>query len=232
MRSRSVLEAGLGVLAALAIAGVSGCGSRVIDLREPPEPDPLPAAASPEAALLRLQWAWNHRDREPLRDLYTSDFRYAAAAPDTGGTFELFRQSELAFATSLFVTGTATRPPARTIAFELTRPLVAGPSPVPGQDPRWHREISTVVHVGVRVPDGDYRVTGLARFGLVRGDSARIPQELLDRGVLPDSSQWWIERWEEDGSGGSAARAMPSAMFTLSTLKAIYLDLPPPAQPR
>lgn len=232
-------RAALGALVLL-LAALPGCGSRVIDLRDPADPDPVPAPSSPTAAVLRLQWAWNRRDPEPLRDLIASDYRYFGSPPDSGSGFEIFRRSELAFATNLFVTGTANLPPATAVTFLLASPITEAPSPIPGQDPRWHREIASGLHVGVRVPAGDYRVIGKARFGLVRGDSARIPQELLDRGFVPDSTRWWIERWAEEESvpppgsraaaePAAAGRAQPSEPFSLSTLKAIYLGLPPPA---
>jgi|SRR5436309_6115059 len=38
---------------------------------------------------------------------------------------------------------------------------------------------------------------GQALFFAVRGDSAVLPQELIDRGFRPDSSRWYIERVEE-----------------------------------
>jgi hypothetical protein len=208
---------------------LSGCGSRVIDLREPPDPDPVPEPSSPQAAVLRVQWAWNHRDPEPLRDLLTSDYRYFETRADTGDAFELFRQSELMFSNHLFETGTATRPPATAVTFVFANPVADEPSSVPGHDPGWHREVVATLHLGVRVPDGDYRVIGPVRFGLVRGDSARIPQELLDRGYLPDANRWWIERWVDEVQPVSGV-ATPSEPFTLSALKAIYLDLPPPAE--
>ena len=39
-----------------------------------------------------------------------------------------------------------------------------------------------------------YRIMGNARFFVVRGDSAMIPQELSFK---PDSTRWYIERWED-----------------------------------
>ena len=58
----------------------------------------------------------------------------------------------------------------------------------------------------------EYRITGNARFFVVRGDSALIPQELSFR---PDSNRWYIDQWRDEtlqGVGGtllarSAARA-------------------------
>jgi hypothetical protein len=72
----------------------------------------------------------------------------------------------------------------------------------------------------------------------VRGDSARIPQVLRDRGYGPDSTRWWIDRWEDapppGGRAGLAARtdaagpfqAMPSRLFTIAEIKQLYLSPP------
>lgn len=200
---------------ALALAAVAGCGSRVIDLRTPPDPDPLPAPASPADALLRLRWAWTHRDPAPLRDLLAADYRFEVAA-DTARP-PLFRQAELEFAERLLVSGTATRPAAETVALELVRPGLQ-----PGADPR-RRRIVTGLHLGVRVPDGEYRVISEAVFTLARGDVARIPQELLDEGYAADSTRWWIERWEERTAAGSGS--LPEGAVTVAALKGLYLDL-------
>jgi len=59
-------------------------------------------------------------------------------------------------------------------------------------------------------------LTGNATFYLARGDVAAIPQELLDQGFHPDSTRWYIEKWEDDTAnsqtgGGSRAVRAPAA---------------------
>lgn len=212
----------LALCAILAALVTAGCGSRVIDLRDPPDPDTLPAPSTPEAAVMRLEWAWNRRDPAPLEDLFTADYRFECSGADTTLPDALFRGPELEFSNRLFVSGTATRPPARNITLVLDRPLVVEPDsalPMP-----WHARVSSGLSIGIRVPDGDYRVSGSCRFTLVRGDSARIPQELVDQGYRPDSTRWWIRRWEDVPS---APRTTPSRLVTVTTIKALYLDLLP-----
>ena len=44
-----------------------------------------------------------------------------------------------------------------------------------------------------------------ALFFVVRGDSARIPKDMVDRGFGPDKNRWYIERWEDQTVGGGGA---------------------------
>ena len=54
--------------------------------------------------------------------------------------------------------------------------------------------------------DQEYRIIGNARFFVVRGDSALIPQEL---GFKPDSNRWYIDQWRDETLGGPAAGPGP-----------------------
>jgi hypothetical protein len=62
----------------------------------------------------------------------------------------------------------------------------------------------------IETDEESFQVTGDARFFVVRGDSALIPQDMLDRGFRPDKDRWYIERWEDEtqGSGGGIANAV------------------------
>ena len=225
---------------AAALALLAGCGSKVIDLRDPQPTDPVPFASTPVHAVDRLAWSWNHRDPDPLEDLYSADFRFEFH-PDSavsGPIAAWFRETEMSSLENLFVRGLGHRPPATHITFVTDAPLVDQPSPEPGQDPRWHRMITTLVSVGVRTADGDCAAMGATRFLLVRGDSARIPQVLRDRGYGPDSTRWWIERWDDapppGARSGLAARpaaaeplvAMPVRLYTIAEIKQLYLAPP------
>jgi hypothetical protein len=100
----------------------------------------------------------------------------------------------------------------------------------PGKDPRWHRRIETPFVAVVQTPDRQYRVLGIETFYFVRGDSACIPQELRDKGYGPDSTRWWIARWEDYSvttTGALRPGAQPVRPVTLGAVKSVYLDSPP-----
>jgi len=59
------------------------------------------------------------------------------------------------------------------------------------------------------------------RFHLVRGDSALLPQELLDRGARRDSTRWYVERWDDETVGPAAT--LPARNLTWGRLKLLYL---------
>ena len=231
MPTRHPIRAAFACLALGAL--LAGCGSKVIDLRDPPDPDPVPAPTSSVNAVRRLQWAWNHRDPVPLDDLFTADYVFVASVRDTAGAdtiVGIYRDSELLFSQRLFVTGTPTLPASSAVTLELFSNLVPAADPRPGKTYPWHVQIPSNMHIGVRVPGGDYRVMGPTIFYLVRGDSAKIPQRLIDRGYLPDSTRWWIERWDDQTVSAAAPAvrpqtAMPGTQFTLRTLKELYLGL-------
>jgi len=209
------------------LAMLAGCGNRVIDLRQP-RPEEPPAASSPAEAVRRLEWSWRHRATAPYQDLFSADYRFVPAAADSGTPADWSRPDELAFAQNLFVDGTGSAPPAYSIALDLDPSLTDVPSPFPGEDGRWHRRIVTTFNAGIRVPSGDYRIVGRAAFTVVRGDSAKIPQALVDIGYLPDSTRWWVERWEDQPQGLASSRATASRSWTIALLKTLYLGEAPP----
>jgi hypothetical protein len=110
-------------------------------------------------------------------------------------------------ATNLFVGG-SDQPPASRITLQFDRTLIALGDSRPGKDPRWHKTIFTKVNLTVQISEGDQQssleVQGNARYYVVRGDSAVIPEELIQAGFRPDSTRWWVERWEDETlpSGG------------------------------
>ena len=221
--------------AALSIALLASCGSKVIDLREPQPADPTPFPSTPVLAVQRLAWSWNHRDPEPCEDLYSADFRFESGAADSiPPSAGWFRESELESIENLFVRGYATLPPADHITFLTDGALLDQPSTVPGHDPKWHRVITTEIALGVRTMDGNFAAMGSTRFEVVRGDSARIPQMLRDRGYETDSTRWWIERWfdtpppsiHENGAVRPAG-ATPVRYVSIAEIKRIYVGLPP-----
>ena len=218
-------------------AALAGCSTRIV-LPVPPQPAEPPAAATPVDALRRLEWSWKHRALEPSRDLFTCDYEFLFAPGDSAGIRfrdrPWTRPDEIDFARHLFETGSATAPPASYVALDMENDPPALPDDRPGKDPRWHRRIETPFVAVVEAPGREFRVLGIERFYFVRGDSACIPQELRDRGYGPDSTRWWIERWEDHSvsippAPAPHARALePLRPVTLGAVKALYLDSPPP----
>lgn len=201
----------LALVALLAAAGLGlgGCfnpfSPRVADFKGQSEPAPPPN--SPQGAVRLLAWCWNNRAIEEYREIFTDDYIFQFATGDSAGS--LFRQpfltrtDELTTAENLFVRGTATEPPANSISLTLDQNLLDLASTF-GGNPKWHRSIRTQVELKVRTDDQELRVTGQVEFIVVRGDSAKIPVELQNR-FRPDSTRWWIERWNDEtlGPGGA-----------------------------
>ena len=76
-------------------------------------------------------------------------------------------------------------------------------------------------------PSRMVEITGSLLFFLTRGDSAAIPQQLIDRGLKPDSTRWWLDRMEDEtlaGAGVSYA-AQPSKRNTFAALLEYFHSL-------
>lgn len=201
------------VIGAVLTLGVGGClnsgdGSafswllRPRGVRTSAEPTPN----SPSAALRLLEWSYNNKAISGCRDLFTADYRFYFSPLDSAGVAyretPWVRDDELISTTHLFVGGTADQPPASSISLSFDRTLLVQPDPrfVPW-DPagRWHKRIRTQVGLNLRTSDGAAMdISGAARFYLVRGDSAAIPADLVTRGFRPDSTRWWIGRWDDE----------------------------------
>jgi hypothetical protein len=222
----SVRRAAAQAMACALLFGCAGCGSRVFGVKEDPGAKP-PAPATPVAAVQRLAWSWSHLDPAPCHDLLAADYVYSCTVPDSAAPanrLRWFREPELMIAQRLFVGGSATEPAADYITFLMDPALADVPDPRPGKDPRWHRLVSTRLTVGIRLSTGDYRVSGVANFFLARGDSARIPQELRDQGMGPDSARWWIERWDDEAYNPGVLSTQPGRLLLLGQVKALYLE--------
>jgi len=222
----------IAVLAA-ALAALAGCQTRIV-LPVAPTPDVAPAAATPAAALHRLAWSWKHRALDPCRDLFTCDYEFVFAPEDSAGRRFVdrpwTRPDELDFALHLFETGSAEARPASYVALDMEDDPPALPDDRPGRNPLWHRRIETPFVAVIEAPGQEFRVLGIERFYFVRGDSACIPQELRNGGYGPDSTRWWIERWEDYSvsTGAPHFRAQAMRPTTLGSVKSLYLDSPPP----
>ncbi len=218
-----------------ATLALPGCSTQVV-LPVVAKPDAAPAAATPAAALSRLTWSWKHRALEPCRDLFPCDYEFAFEPADSAGIrFQgrpWTRPDELDFMRHLFETGSAQAPPATYVGLDMESDAPALADDRPGKDPRWHQRIQTPFIAVVEAPGREYRVLGFETFYFTRGDSACIPQELRDQGYGPDSTRWWIERWEDSylvsAAGSRPSRALaPIRPVTIGAVKALYLDSPP-----
>jgi hypothetical protein len=198
-------------LPALLLLAVAGCSESHVTrpVNRAPAPD------SPQDAVRLLQWCWNNRDTTHHREVFTEDFRFVFSSGDSVGRVYpdgFDREDMLECARHLFVGG-GTFPPAASIALVFDATLYPIADSRPGKDPRWHREVPTSVNLTIDTVVGSrYAVTGNATFFVVRGDSASIPPGL---GLAPDSTRWYIERWED---------------YTLSSALAVPVASPQPAR--
>jgi hypothetical protein len=201
--------AGVGAVALL-LLGVSGCFNPFAPRLAPTTAIyiPPPTPDSPQNLIRLFEWCWNNRDITVYRQIFTDDFRFVFALGDSAGNLfredPVTREMELNIANNLFVGG-GSAPPASSISLILDPTIVALPDSRPGKNRRWHNEIVTSVNLTIKTEDGaEYRVVGDARFFVVRGDSALIPKEL---GYGPDSTRWYIERWQDETLQGHSAVA-------------------------
>jgi len=164
---------------------------------------PPPTPDTPSNTLRLLEWCYNNRAIAEYRELFTSDYRFQFGALDPyGNAYQdqnpWTREDELASATKLFQ-GSTDKQAAASITLALDPNFRVQRDPRPGKDPRWHKTIRTNVQLTILdVDQVRTDVSGTSLFFLVRGDSALIPLELVDRGFGPDSTRWYIDRWEDE----------------------------------
>ncbi len=190
--------------AALASLLLAGCATRVtrpVVAQDQGPPAPIPFA--PDRVLRLLEWSFDHKGIQQLAEMFSGDFQHVSSAADSAGAAfrgtPWTREDELLEAARLFSA-------ARAIDFEFDHNFVVLPDPrTASSDPigRWHRTIRTQHRLSVWFRDGgrrtDYR---LDEFFFVRGDSAQIPDDLKASGFGPDSTRWYIQRWDEEPNPG------------------------------
>jgi hypothetical protein len=181
---------------------------------------PPPNPSRPELAVRLFEWCWDHRAITEYEEIFTDDFQFQFAATDTAGNafrgHALTRFDEIETARHLFVGGSSA-PPANSISLELDQNLIPQQDSRAGkQDTTYHQEIDTQVVLSIETDEESFRVTGTARFFLVRGDSAAIPAEMVAKGFRRDPQRWYIERWEDEtvGSAGASARRVDPGMLS------------------
>ena len=199
-RISSAAASRLAILALL--LGVAGCFNpfdpRIAIQGGNSKPPPLPD--SPVGIIQLFQWCWRNRAYDNYQELFTDNYRFQFATGDSAGDFyrstPWTRSDELATAQHLFVTGTPSVPPATSITLDFTQDLDVEPDPRAGKtDTTYHRLINAQVLLRVNLSDATQEVRGPVYFYVIRGDSAIIPPELVQRGFGPDPHRWYIEQW-------------------------------------
>ena len=215
---------------ALALSGCSGSGDLPtavlarLRARTPP-PAPAPSPDSPTSLVRLFAWCWNHRDIERYREIFTDDYRFAFAITDSAGDayrdVPWTREDELISVEHIF-------DDAASITLVFAGDLQAEPDYREGKTLPWHQTVHVpYLTLTIVWKDGSsFQATGGALFYVVRGDSAAIPQELLERGFTPDPTRWYIERWEDQtairGTAMTPARTAPARRVTWGDVKVLY----------
>lgn len=208
-------------LIAVALVLLASCRQTTRPVPIPPEPPPV--ANSPVNAVRLLEWCWNHRDCDALSPLFTEDYVFVFALGDSAGnpyrSSPWTREDELAASCGLFEN-------AGRVELDLDKTLIALNDDRPGKRAPWHYSIRTKVNLLVELDRGSgpevNEVNGYAKFYLVRGDSAAIPADLVARGFKPDSTRWWIDRWEDETLPPGSFRAHPSSNRSWGAIKALF----------
>lgn len=226
-----LLRRSLIVSACALTVAAGGCSQGVGHLVAPPaEADLSPAPTSPEGIVRRFEWSWKNRGAAAYASDFTDDYRFQFEEFDSAGSayrdVPWTREDELRMAGGMF-TGNADHARASDIQLDFDRTLIPLSDDRPGRQNRWHRSIRTHVDLKVTFDRGAgpevNEVHGFAKFYLVRGDSAAIPPDLVARGVGPDSTRWWIDRWEDETSAaGVGTSANPTMEMTWGRVKVLF----------
>lgn len=214
-------------LFAVALAGCSTSSSVA------PGANPPPNANAPVNLVRRIEWDWNQRS-DDYTALLTGDFVYVPAVGDSAGnTGRIWSRETESFVAQRMFARSGVWPQTNSLAFQLDRgELVSTPDPRPGKHPRWHQVVRANAEVSANLSFGDgspsvYLLTGAFVFYCVRGDSAQIPPELVEAGVRPDTTRWWLERWE-DATIPATEPGMhpdPARSTSFTALKNLFLPI-------
>lgn len=217
------------VVALLALAS-SGCfnpfSPRVGDKFGLASPPPTPS--TPQGIIRLFEWCWNNKAVAEYKEVFTDDFRFQFGNGDSAVSQihqDYFtREDEIIIAQNAFVSGSALKPPAIRVELSLDPTLLPLDDDRPGHLPRWHQVINSQVRLVIVTEDEELNVQGPVKFYVVRGDSAVIPDELKAR-FGPDSTRWWIDRWEDYTLGAAGTRAVrdPGSLRSLTPAQALDL---------
>jgi hypothetical protein len=185
---------------------------------------PAPKPTSAPGVLRLFEWCYNNKAIAEYREIFSADYQFFFSPRDSAGAewrgTPFRREDELISATQLFVGGSAGEPAARSINLKFDPNFFVYPDPdftyfpepnrTMPRDPlgRWHKNIRTTVNLRIGTDDGSsIEILGYANFYMIRGDSADIPEELKLLGFKPDSTRWYIRRWDDEtvSEGGTLA---------------------------
>ena len=173
-----------------------------------------PVPSTPTDAIALLKWCWENRDVARYHELFANNYQYFYDVGNPAGVpyqaTPWSRSDELVSSSNLFLGG-GTKAPASSITLTFTDGPTLLPS-VAGLAYPWHQQLEAQWTLDITCTDGStLHGGGKSKWFVVRGDSAAIPQELKDRGFLPDPGRWYIERWLEEENTIPIVRA-PSAV--------------------
>ncbi|NOT35299.1 MAG: hypothetical protein HOP12_14235 [Candidatus Eisenbacteria bacterium] len=214
--------------AALALVPLASCTKGTVFTR----PAPVAAvlhAASPSELLRLVEHAWNTFDPDEYERTLTDDFRFAFAAGDTVAhawqNTPWSAVDERVFFRHLTSGGDSTLP-VTAITLVTAQTPTFFPDPRAGHgDTRFRAMTRTPLTLDVTDVEGiQLNITGYAVFYLVRGDSATLSAERRAGLERPDSTCWFLERWEDETVPQSArfAAPQPARSTTLGQLKTLY----------
>jgi hypothetical protein len=185
-----------------------------------PTPNP-PVPNSPLGVVDLFQWSMDHRDLPHFEELFTSDFQLVFAASDSGGnpyrTKPFTRDDILIAAHDLFVS-------TRSISLIFDWDPQDSDDLRVGMNPRWHQQVQ-LPSLTLTIEQSHGSVLHFGGGLLVytaRGDSAAVPQDLLNRGIKPDSTRWMIGRIEDQTNRPVVATTFPSQVTTLGRQLLLY----------
>jgi len=204
----------LAVVAALAALAAMGCATKTVA----PATNTSPAATSPAGAVKLFEWAISQRNAAAFDNLFSGDLQFVGGDTDSAGNSVGVVRDRAWFLAALdSLIGSAEQ-----VSIVLDQNLVPLPDARPGKDPRWHKQIRTAVELKVRIDAGNtVEVAGNALFFMTRGDSVAISQELMSRGLKPDSTRWWIDRVEDETFAGPTP-PVPTKSLSLRQLLEYY----------
>ncbi len=231
IRGRNIVPLALAGLIALALA-LAGCSIDWSPSRITAPAPTAPAASTPVGAVQRFIWANVHRSPEVYRALFTDDFvfRFAdldpAGAPYAGRPW--VRDDELAYAQHLFLSSNGSQEVASEIALTVLNVLTDRAERAWYGDSTRHRVVDLEYALEIRYASGSLPMRGTEQLHLVRGDVAMIPADLL---ASPDSTRWYIVRWDDLGytmrtppapSRATGPAATLADLSTWGSVKALY----------
>jgi hypothetical protein len=182
--------------------------------------EPAPAATSAVGVLNRFRWCWVNRRIAEYEELFTDDFQFAFSDVEAVDNLPIPRWEEIDIARKLFVDGTTSEPRAKRIDLDFSSALRQLPDQRPGKVSTWHKQINTGVVLRAELADDIWLVQGDVTFYMTRGDSALIPQVLLDRGFTKDSKRWYIDRWEDKTSSGEGGASLIETLLARARAQA------------